>query len=68
VLGLLATPILVVNAVSPTLFAMIVDAWGWRVAQIVLVAVAAASFLAMEAMSAWYERRRRSDSDRALRV
>jgi hypothetical protein len=60
VLGLLATPILVVNAVSPTLFAMIVDAWGWRVAQIVLVAVAAASFLAMEAMSAWYERRRRS--------
>jgi MFS family permease len=67
VLGLLATPILVVNAVSPTLFAMIVDAWGWQVAQIVLVAVAAASFLAMELMSAWYERRRRADSDRALR-
>jgi hypothetical protein len=37
------------------------------VAQIVLVAVAAASFLAMELMSAWYERRRRADSDRALR-
>jgi hypothetical protein len=59
VLGLLATPILVVNAVSPTLFAMIVDRWGWQVAQIVLIAVAAASFLAMELMSAWYERRRR---------
>jgi hypothetical protein len=59
VLGLLATPILVVNAVSPTLFAMIVDARGWQVAQLVLVAVAGASFLAMEAMSAWYERRRR---------
>ncbi len=59
VLGLLATPILVVNAVSPTIFALIVDRWGWQVAQGVLVAVAAASCLAMEAMSAWYERRRR---------
>jgi predicted MFS family arabinose efflux permease len=59
VLGLIATPILVVNAVSPTLFAMIVDRWGWQVAQIVLIAVAAASFLAMEVMSRWYERRRR---------
>jgi predicted MFS family arabinose efflux permease len=58
VLGLLATPILVVNAVSPTIFALIVDRWGWQVAQVVLVAVAAASCLAMEVMSAWYERRR----------
>jgi len=60
VLGLIATPILVVNAVSPTLFAMIVDRWGWQVAEIVLIVVAAASFLAMELMSRWYERRRRS--------
>jgi MFS family permease len=60
VLGLLATPVLVVNAVSPTLFAMIVDRWNWHVAEIVLVVIAAASFLAIEAMSAWYERRRRS--------
>jgi len=58
VLGLLATPILVVNAVSPTLFAMIVDRWGWHIAQIVLVAVAAASCVAMEVMSRWYERNR----------
>jgi MFS family permease len=59
VLGLLAMPILVVNAVSPTLFAMVVDRWGWQVAEIALIAVAAASFLAMELMSGWYERRRR---------
>jgi MFS family permease len=58
VLGVIATPILVVNAVSPTLFALIVDRWGWHTAQIVLVAVAAASALAMEVMSRWYERRR----------
>jgi len=59
VLGVIATPILVVNAVSPTIFALIVDRWGWHVAQVVLVAVAAASCLAMEVMSRWYERRRR---------
>ncbi|OGA20573.1 MAG: hypothetical protein A3I02_11835 [Betaproteobacteria bacterium RIFCSPLOWO2_02_FULL_67_26] len=58
VLGLLATPILVVNAVSPTVFAMIIDRWGWHTGQVVLVAISAASFLAMELMSRWYERRR----------
>jgi predicted MFS family arabinose efflux permease len=58
VLGLLATPILIVNAVSPTLFALLVDRWGWHTAQVVLVVVAAASALAMEVMSRWYERQR----------
>lgn len=58
VLGLLAMPILVVNAVSPTVFALIVDRWDWHAAQIVLVAVSAASWLAMEVMSRWYERNR----------
>ena len=58
VLGLLATPILIVNAASPTLFALIVDGWGWNVAEGVLLGAAAASWLAMEAMSRWYERRR----------
>jgi hypothetical protein len=58
VLGLLATPILIVNAAAPTLFALIVDGWGWNTAEIVLLAAAASSWLAMEAMSRWYERRR----------
>ena len=60
VLGLLATPIVVVNAAAPTLFAMIVDRWGWRAAELTLLAAAAASWLAMELMSRWYERGRRS--------
>ena len=59
VLGLLATPILIVNAASPTMFALIVDAWGWHAAEIVLLAAAAAAWLAMEAMSRWYEKQRR---------
>lgn len=58
VLGLLATPILVVNAASPTLFAMIIDRWGWDTAQIALLAMSAASWLAMELMARWYDRNR----------
>ncbi|MSQ55426.1 MAG: MFS transporter [Betaproteobacteria bacterium] len=59
VLGLLATPILIVNAASPTLFAMLIDRWGWHTAEYVLLGCAAASWLAMEAMSRWYERNRK---------
>jgi len=59
VLGFIATPILVVNAVSPSLFALVVDRWGWQAAQLALLACASASCLAMELMSRWYERNRR---------
>ena len=58
VLGLIATPVLIMNAVSPTLFAVIVDHWGWTTAQYVLLAASAASCLAMELMSRWYRRNR----------
>jgi hypothetical protein len=58
ILGLLATPVLIVNATSPTLLALIVDAWGWTWAQIILIGVSGASWTAMEVMSRWYERRR----------
>jgi len=59
VLGVIATPVLVVNAASPTLFAWIVDRWGWGTARGVLLVSAGASWLAMELMSRWYERQRR---------
>jgi len=58
VLGILATPILIVNAASPTLFALIVDHAGWVAAEWALVVCAAASWIAMELMSRWYEGRR----------
>ena len=60
ILGLIATPVLIVNAASPTLFALIVDRWGWPSAQVVLVAAAATSWLAIELMSRWYERNRKT--------
>ena len=34
VLGLIATPVLVVNAASPTVFAWIVERWGWRAGRV----------------------------------
>jgi MFS family permease len=58
VLGLLATPTLIVNAASPTLFALIVDHWGWPAGHAVLAVAAAASWIAIELMSSWYRRSR----------
>jgi len=58
VLGLIATPVLVVNAASPTVFAWIVDRWGWRMGRVSLLVSCSAAWLAMEVMSRWYERQR----------
>jgi MFS family permease len=58
VLGAIATPVLVVNAASPTVFAWIVDRWGWGPARVALLVSCSAAWLAMELMSRWYERRR----------
>jgi hypothetical protein len=58
VLGAIATPVLVVNAASPTAFAWIVDRWGWGTARAVLLVSCSAAWLAMELMSRWYERQR----------
>jgi hypothetical protein len=58
VLGVIATPVLVVNAASPTVFAWIVDRWGWGAARVSLLAGCSAAWFAMELMSRWYERRR----------
>jgi MFS family permease len=58
VLGLIATPILVVNAAAPTVFAWIVDRWGWGTARASLLVGCSAAWIAMELMSRWYERRR----------
>jgi MFS transporter len=58
VLGVIATPVLVVNAASPTVFAWIVDRWGWGTARVSLLVGCSAAWLAIELMSRWYERRR----------
>jgi hypothetical protein len=58
VLGVIATPVLVVNAASPTVFAWIVDRWGWGTGRVSLLVACSAAWLAMELMSRWYERQR----------
>ena len=58
VLGLIATPIIVVNAAAPTLFAMIIERWGWRTGEFVLLGTSLTSWIAIELMSRWYQRRR----------
>jgi MFS family permease len=60
VLGLLATPVLIVNAASPPLFALVVDRWGWGMGQVVLVAACTGSWLSIEVMSRWYRQGRRA--------
>src|SRR4029453_4526090 len=58
VLGVIATPVLVVNAASPTVFAWIVERWGWGPGRVSLLVGCSAAWLAMELMSRWYERHR----------
>jgi MFS family permease len=55
VLGLIATPILLVNAFSPTVFAVIVDQVGWHDAFYVLLACSILTCVAIELMSRWYD-------------
>lgn len=60
VLGLIATPILLVNAFSPSLFALIVDQVGWQNALWVLLAGAILTAATMEVMNRWYEKARKT--------
>jgi MFS family permease len=72
VLGAIATPVLVVNAASPAVFAWIVDHWGWTTARASLLVGCSTAWLAMELMSRWYERQRQAIAaaarDRATRA
>ena len=59
VLGLLATPVLIVNAAAPTLFALIIERWGWHGGQVALIAASTSACISMEMMARWYRRSRR---------
>ena len=54
VLGVIATPILIVGAAAPTVFALMVDGLGWHTSLIVLLVCATLSWIAIELMSRWY--------------
>ncbi|MEZ5818464.1 MAG: MFS transporter [Hyphomicrobiaceae bacterium] len=56
VLGFIATPVLFVSAAAPTIFAWIVDRWGWHTGHVAILASAIASMLCMETMAWWHRR------------
>ena len=55
VLGLIATPILLVNAFSPAIFALMVERFGWQNSLYVLLGSSIMTWIAVELMSRWYE-------------
>lgn len=59
-LGILATPQLIMNALSPFAFAAIVDAFGSRAGIWVLMSASLVSILAMEATARWVAHARRT--------
>jgi hypothetical protein len=59
VLGILATPYLVLAALAPAAFALVVEVYGYGLAQAVMLGAGLCSLLGMEIMSFWYRRRQR---------
>lgn len=60
VLGVLATPYLLVNALAPAILAVVVDLWGYTAAEAVVLAAGLLSAGAMEIMGIWYRRRHKA--------
>lgn len=59
ILGILATPYLVLNAVAPMIFALIDEHYSGSAATYTLLAVGLLAWLSMEIMALWYRRRAR---------
>lgn len=57
VLGVLATPYLLLAAVAPAAFALIVERWGYGAGEALLLVAGLLSVLSMEIMTLWYRRR-----------
>jgi hypothetical protein len=57
VLGVLATPYLVLNALAPAVFAVLVERAGYRTGALLLLAAGAIALAAMEGMALWHRRR-----------
>lgn len=57
VLGILATPYLLLAALAPGAFALVVEHYGYGTAEAILLGTGLFSFLGMEIMALWYRRR-----------
>lgn len=61
VLGILATPYLLLAAIAPAAFALVVESYGYTTAEAILLGAGVFSFLGMELMARWYRRQPRVD-------
>ena len=59
VLGILATPYLLLAAIAPAAFAVVVERYVYATGEAVLFGAGLFSFLGMEVMALWYRRRRK---------
>jgi predicted MFS family arabinose efflux permease len=57
VLGILATPYLLLAAIAPVAFAVVVERYGYNTGEAILFVAGLLSFLGMEVMAHWYRRR-----------
>jgi predicted MFS family arabinose efflux permease len=57
VLGILATPYLLLAAIAPAAFAIVVERYGYDAGEAILFGAGLLSFLGMEVMARWYRRR-----------
>jgi MFS family permease len=57
VLGILATPYLVLAALAPAAFALVVERWGYGAGEAILLGAGAVSLAGMELLTRWYRRR-----------
>lgn len=60
VLGILATPYLLLAALSPLGFAVVVERFGYGAAEAIMLGAGVLSFVGMEVLSHWYRRLRAS--------
>jgi MFS family permease len=56
ILGILATPYLVMNALAPTLLAVVIDVSGYPAAEALLIVAGLLAAAAIELMAAWHRR------------
>jgi MFS family permease len=57
ILGILATPYLVLAAVAPAAFALAVERWGYGAGEAILLGAGLVSVVGMELLTRWYRRR-----------
>lgn len=57
VLGILATPYLLLAALAPAAFALVVERYGYNAGEAIMLIAGLLSLIGMEVMTAWYRRR-----------